>query len=527
VIDPLEGQGEGSLPRWLVIACLIGVFLLAGLLRARQLGVSVYGDEAYHFVAADREAAGKGITLAPNFPYRRGLWFTETVIASRRWFGDSEWAHRLPAFVASLGSVLLVFAIGARWFDPLVGLVAALIVALDRDSVFFGSYARFYSAAQLLSLLAVYAFDHAFRTLEGPLDRRAVLLASGWACVFFAALAAALQVQILSASVLLGAGVFLLGRALFRRFGDGRRDWMRWPESWLLSAGAVLGLLATLVYRPSGILEVIRHVPLWNVREGASPFYYTAHLRAAYPFEFILSAVGLAFASRRWPRGAGLLVCFFLPAFLVHSLLPQKVIRYIFLLVPFFLILAACGYTFMWSQLRALRTGPDSRAWSWLSAAIVLGAICLSPSAVRGGKGDRGPAWVDWRAAVKRVHKSIAPQDAVVGGVADDMFAIEQYTHVDAHACTPEWWRYRLMDVPAARVNVAGPYAIPCLSTVEQFQALARQHGRVWIFLRSDHLTSSESQIAPRDTLQELVKIGERRSRPFAEVTILLLEAPR
>ena len=98
---------------------------------------------------------------------------------------------------------------------------------------------------------------------------------------------------------------------------------------------------------------------------------------------------------------------------------------------------------------------------------------------------------------------------------------------MDAHVCTPEWWHYRVMDVPQAGENLGGPYAIPCLSRVEQFEQLAQKRGRVWIFLRTDHLTRSDSLIAPRDTLQTLAKIAERKSRPSSDVTVLLLEAPR
>jgi len=97
-----EQSADLKWSRGAVLVCLGLILVLAIVLRVRGLGASVYGDEAYHFAAADREAAGQGISLAPNFPYRRALWFSEAVIACRHWFGDVEWAHRLPAFVASL-----------------------------------------------------------------------------------------------------------------------------------------------------------------------------------------------------------------------------------------------------------------------------------------------------------------------------------------------------------------------------------------------------------------------------------------
>jgi hypothetical protein len=521
-----EGWPDGVPSRVGVLACLGLILLLATLLRVSFLDVSVYGDEAFHFAAADRAAAGQGITLAPNVPYRRGLWFTEAVIACRSWFGDTAWAQRLPAFVASLGCILLVYLIGARWFDPVVGLVAALVLALDRDSVFFGSYARFYSAAQCLSMGAVYAFDRGFSRIEEASARRPAR-AAAWAALSVLFLVAALKVQVLALSLVLGAGVFLLWRALFRWFGEGRRDWTRWAETWLLLAGVVGGALLALVVSPAALLGTVDHVPLWNVREGPKFLYYVSYLRMTYPFEILLAPVGAIFALHRWPRGAVMAIALFLPAFLVHSLLPQKVPRYIFLLLPYFLLLASCGYVFLWRRLRDLALTRRRLLWGGLSAAVVLGAIALSPSTVSGGPPPRGAGWVNWRFAVARVYPEIEPGDAIVAGVGDDLFAVQQYAgRADAHVCTPDWWRERIVEAPGARKNREGPYAIPCLSTLEQFRALAARHGRVWVFLRSDHLSRRDSKIAPQEMLQGLANEGQRKSVAGGDVTVLLLQGP-
>lgn len=514
---------DPQLARWQVLACLILLVVAAGVVRGRGLRTSVYGDEGFHFAVADRHAAGQGLTLAPGVPYTRALPFSWAVIACRSAFGDSEWAQRLPAFLASLGCVVLLFAIGARWFTPAVGLLAAAILALDFQSVFFGSYARFYSTAQFFSLLAVYGFQRGFAAVEGP-AAPSWARASAWAAVAGASLLAGLSLQIVTVAVGLGAVVFLVARAILR-WCEGRRDWSRWPEVRILGAAGLLVAVEVILARPTRLLAALTHVPLWNAREELSPFYYLSHLRAAYPFESLLAAVGALFALSWRPRGALLAISFSLPPLLAHSLLPQKVMRYIFLLLPYVFLLTACGYVFLFRGLRELVPSGRGRLGSLSAAGLVGLLLMLSPAASTGGRAGRGASWVDWRAGVARVAGQIQPSDAIVAGVGDDLFAITQYTgRADAHVCAPQWRTGRLADQRRAADNGRGPYGIPCLSTVPAFQELAARHGRAWVFLRSDHVNRGESKIAPVEVLNEVVERGTRMSRAGAEVTVILLE---
>jgi len=94
----------------------------------------------YHARAPDLEAFFGGL-VQDNHPPLQFL----LVRASRALFGESEWALRLPALLAGLGTLALVWRIGARLACPRGRLAAGLLVALSSLHIDLSSDVRMYA----------------------------------------------------------------------------------------------------------------------------------------------------------------------------------------------------------------------------------------------------------------------------------------------------------------------------------------------------------------------------------------------
>jgi hypothetical protein len=71
-------------------------------------------------------------------------------------FGISEVAVRFPFVIAGIVSVLFVFLIGRKWFNPEVGLFAALFMGKLQFSVLYSQIARPYVTGMLFILMVVW-----------------------------------------------------------------------------------------------------------------------------------------------------------------------------------------------------------------------------------------------------------------------------------------------------------------------------------------------------------------------------------
>jgi tetratricopeptide (TPR) repeat protein len=82
---------------------------------------------------------------------------------SRRAFGLSEWSLRLPAALASVASLVFIFAIAASSGDARIGCLAAGLAAFAPSFVYFAHDARPYALAMFFSAAATACFLFAFR----------------------------------------------------------------------------------------------------------------------------------------------------------------------------------------------------------------------------------------------------------------------------------------------------------------------------------------------------------------------------
>lgn len=154
-----DGSGTGQPCRakaiggFLALAAIVGVAIT---LRTIQLNESLWLDELHTaWIVVDGpgticERAAIGNQGAPWFFL---VWATTQVA------GLNEIALRLPSVVAGVVLVVLAFYVARCWTGQWsAGLFVALLVALDRNCIFYAQEARPYAWVQLIGLAQVFVF---------------------------------------------------------------------------------------------------------------------------------------------------------------------------------------------------------------------------------------------------------------------------------------------------------------------------------------------------------------------------------
>lgn len=130
---------------------LVPVLLAAAMLRLADLDrTSFWYDEAVSWTQSSGSFAELIRLVAnDNYPplHNIVLWLTMPVL------GDSETALRLPSALFGLGSVFLVYRLGAQLFRPRAGLLAAILLAFSPFHVWYSTEARMYAAFAFFGLL--------------------------------------------------------------------------------------------------------------------------------------------------------------------------------------------------------------------------------------------------------------------------------------------------------------------------------------------------------------------------------------
>jgi len=135
---------------------LAAVVALAFWLRVVQVGESLWLDELHTaWVVADgAQQLAPRAAVGNQSPAYFALVWSLTKLA-----GASECCLRLPSVLAGVALVVSVYLVVARWTAcSSAGLLAALLVAIDPNCVFYGQEARSYALVQLVGLLHVVLF---------------------------------------------------------------------------------------------------------------------------------------------------------------------------------------------------------------------------------------------------------------------------------------------------------------------------------------------------------------------------------
>lgn len=384
---PAEGRDAAATPAGdlsprLVRGLLVGITLLALLLRSVRLGSDLWLDEIAPFLAYHGRSLLSilGDYGAPN----NHLLNTVLVNASAALFGPREWAIRLPAMLAGVATVPLVYRAGRLAFDRGTSLAAALLLAVSYHHVFFSQDARGYAAYLLFSLAATILL---VRGLRG--SRTAWHLYP--AAMILACAALPLAVVVLASHVLVG------GMEAVRR----RRATGTWPAGVVRSGAVACGVAivgVALLYAPV-LAQVVREIGARyaQARIGYAPLSraFGAELVRGVAAGFaggrvvagvLLLAIGLVGSVVLWRRCRPLAVGLLLPpaATLVALAVTGSTLypRFLLLWLLFAVLAAAAGLMAVGRRLGHLLVPVSPRAPQRVAAVLVLVAATASLAAL-------------------------------------------------------------------------------------------------------------------------------------------------
>jgi len=150
----LPAAGVSRRPTLLEILLLVGIVLLAGGLRAYQIGYKSLSLDEILLVGAAQQGGLLGpygsLSAAQPPAYLLRMRLISSVSAA-------EWALRLPAMIASTAGVVALWALGRALFGGLVGLLAAFFLALSPLHIELAQEAHTYALSATLSTLLLWS----------------------------------------------------------------------------------------------------------------------------------------------------------------------------------------------------------------------------------------------------------------------------------------------------------------------------------------------------------------------------------
>jgi hypothetical protein len=249
--------------------------------------------------------------------------------------GDGEATVRALSVIPAVATIPVLYALGRQLFGVRVGLLAALLLAVNGSHIRYAQEARGYSLAVFLATLATLLFARLVRRPSSGVWLGYVLSAvlavyshffAGLVLIAHAASLAFLPRQDLPRRSLLGAGasvgVLLLPLGMFlARTDAGQIAWVKPPSGW-----EVLQVLWALAGIGS---EVAVYLVLAGVALGAGAAAWRARGRSFEVWRYALPAL--------W------LVLPLIAALAVSVAKPVLVDRYLLVSLPAFVLLAAVG----------------------------------------------------------------------------------------------------------------------------------------------------------------------------------------
>lgn len=227
------------------------VSILAFLLRAPSCYESFWLDELHstwcvwgHFSEIQPRASAGHQT--PLFYWMLWIW--------KQIFGDSEFALRMISVAAvSAASGLSSYLIASNFRSTAAGFTAGMVLAIEQNSIFFGTELRPYSLIILLSNIVVLGY---LRLLNRDQVKHHDL-ARSWIIV---SAFAAVSVQVTSAAVVL---VFVLLSQLQKKESPEQNDSNLTPAKWFIFALGFFSLICAATMT-GGISESWQQRGLWQ-----------------------------------------------------------------------------------------------------------------------------------------------------------------------------------------------------------------------------------------------------------------------
>jgi hypothetical protein len=358
VIAPRVRQPIHAKPTWpnwrqtwqpiAIAACAVVIVGVSLWLRVRDITAEpIHHDEisAYAFTLSVLERGVPGGQAHPDLPFgycsTSELAYYPSALCTL-FVDDPRLVLRIPAVFWSMATLVLLGYMGARWFNPYVGLVAAVLYGLSPHAIGWANLGRYLSQVQFFTLLTMFFTYEAFRG-TGPV-RKGML----WGA------AASISAMYLSWE---GSGMFGIGLALavliLRR--QSMRTVLCCPA---LYAAIVMVLIVVGAQNAHRIFQQTQRLwygegisdlaikPMWRYPFFDGSFYL---MNASWTSDALLPMVAFAAACflavrHRWRTQLRfLIICLATNAALMSALLPLRTNRYSYHLLPILVLITAAA----------------------------------------------------------------------------------------------------------------------------------------------------------------------------------------
>jgi Dolichyl-phosphate-mannose-protein mannosyltransferase len=441
------GVVTGNASKWI----LAGILILAAGYRLLLVDkIPFWGDEWYT-IGVTRLSWPAFSSVVTTVEANMVLYYL--ALRAWLWAGDSEVYIRSFSLVSGVATVGVVYLLGSRLFSTSVGLIAALLMALNPFHIHYSLEARSYSMLALLVALSAVFFIESVRVPS-------VRALAYWVLFSVAAVYAQFLAILIPPAFLLSLSLLSGGRAPRRRF--------------LAAGAAIIILVAPMVLF---VLTEDRGQLMWvgkpHLTHLAKIFYLMAGGGWLLLAFVILCAVTVWTAGSRWRTGSDvwsfgfLITWLFVPIVVLFGISfgkPLFVMRYMIpSLVPLVLLVA-----FGLSRIRL----------PWLCALSILTVAALSGHAawvyhLHPDKGERGRA--EWKTVADFIAARASLGDAVVFPMIYSVHPIEYYWRkLPTNAVRPD------IVFPAnwAKMQVSRELREPGAALVGDLPA---RYNRVWV----------------------------------------------
>jgi len=253
--DPLLLRGVDPTPRWTRNdLILIAVLMLAGLLlRIPGINQGLWVDEINTLVNLVRYPAADIINLSGRT--NNHVLYSLLAHYCVAWFGESAWALRLPALIFGVAIIPAIYHFGRQITSRPEAFLAALLLALNYQFIWYSQNARGYTGVLFGALLASSLFIRLIATANPP-----VRIVLGYAVT--AALTC--WMQMMAVFLVLAHVLIWMGLAV-----DSLSERRTVASTPAFVALALTTLFTVALYSPMFYADTVQHVRLGN---GTSSF---------------------------------------------------------------------------------------------------------------------------------------------------------------------------------------------------------------------------------------------------------------
>ncbi len=341
------------------ISLLLLTFIIIGfILRIYDLTSRPFlADEGISTMAAiDISKTGYPPIVPGGGTYWRSVFHTSSMAGFFLLFEISVFFARLPSVIFGTLTILLIYFFGKELKNWKVGLISAFLLSINYLAIDLSREARMYATFQFFYLLSLFLFYKGFESKKGNtyklIKDRIILESISFVYVILSVVTFIISILCHQLTVVIIPGIIGYGLVLGYINWKKTESSKRYLDKYLFLALLIilLSIVSFLIVISSSFrYEITSLLPYinFNLRGFlSSNRYYGLYILEHFPLEFSFAAMGFAILIvKREKYGAFLMTSLIIPLLLQLFFFNFLYIgaKYIFHLIPLFLILSAYG----------------------------------------------------------------------------------------------------------------------------------------------------------------------------------------